>query len=147
MSQGIHHRVAVFVLVLAVASTFIPGVLAQASTPTPIYDGARTPDQDGWIGNRTNSSIDNVANMATRVSTYFIGGSGGASAMLTGLLVGLAFVGHLGPTRGGIAVGAITAVMGAAIFAEVGLAETWVYPIVLMIIGLVLAKVYFRLNR
>ena len=132
---------------VALIATLTPGVLAQATTPTPIYDGAATPDQDGWMGNRTNSSIDNVAHMTTRVATFFIGGSGGAYATFTGLLIGLAFVGLLGVSRGGIAVGAVAGVVSAAVLAEVGLAEQWVYAVLLMVVGIVLAVVYFRLKR
>lgn len=122
-------------------------------TPTTllqVYNETATVDESGWMGDNTNVSAESVADFVGRVGSYVVGSdpsNPAAGAVLTGLLVGFLALNIVGTARAGVVGGAVAAVAVIALLSDsLALAPTWLYPVALMIVGVIAAVVYNRLT-
>lgn len=117
---------------------------------TPIYNSSNTSvSNSSWMAGRTDPTIDNVSTFITRVGTFVIGDSSsdsGAGPLIVGLLVGMSIIGYMGTSRSGIVAGGTVGVIAAATLTKVSLAPGWIFGVVIMLTGLVLAIAYLRLR-
>jgi len=154
-------------VVLLLATTSLVGVAgAQQTTATnnstinetaPYYATSSsnvTVDIDTWLEGRTDPTLDNITNIATRIGPFVIGGgtantvgTAQAGALVTGLMVLAVFLGTIMGTRVGSVGGATLATAIAAGIVEVGLAPQWMWAIVVMGVGIVLSTVAIRAFR
>lgn len=123
----------------------IPYIILQA------YNETATVDESGWMGNNTNVSVESVSDFIGRTGSYVIGtdpSNPAAGAVLTGLLVGFLALNVVGTARAGVVGGAVAAVAVVAVLSDsLSLAPTWLYPVVLMLVGFMAAVAYIRWIR
>lgn len=141
---------------LALSALAVTGVAtgANVSDKAPYYDNQS--DQvrnETWMDNRTEPTLDNTTHYLTRVGGFVIGqqpaqgGVGPAGVMLLSLVLFGSFVGLSEGRSVGPIGGAVLAVALASGVATVGLAPHWIYAVVIMGLGLVLAAVAIRIFR
>lgn len=129
-------------------------VSAQETTPVDYYNET-TPETetDSWLAGLTDASLDSVISLAMRVGTFIIGdgtaagGVGSAGALLTGLLVA-GVMGGIGIRSGAGATGGTVIGLGAGtVFLVVGIGAQWIYPVLLFVVGLLVAAAFLRVLR
>lgn len=143
------------VAALAIIGSIAAPAVAQTTTTPDYYNDTSTETGTGpWLSGLTDASLDDILTLLTRVGTFIIGGgvtaqggAGSAGALLTGLLIAgtLAAIGirsGAGAT-GGLSVGLVAAFL----FVSVGVGPTWAYPVVLFMVGLIVAGVFLRVFR
>lgn len=143
-------------LIFAIITVFLSlGLLgatevAWASQPTPIYNNT-TPDVDNesWLSGNENLTINSFGVMLTRIGTFVIGDTdSGAGPFFTGLLVAGLLAGIVGPSRVGLVAGGMLGVVtAAALSGPIAIGPTWVYGVVVMLVGFLTAIVYLRMMR
>lgn len=139
-------------IVATIAAT--GGAAAQETTPVDYYNETTpTTDTDSWLAGLTDASLDSVVSLAMRIGTFIIGdgtaagGVGSAGALLTGLLVA-GVMGGIGIRSGAGATGGTVIGLGAgSVFVVVGIGAQWIYPVILFVIGLVVAAAFLRVLR
>lgn len=137
------------ILVGTLATLAAPTAPAVAANSTNLSDKAPYYENEsgnvsmiGWIDDG-NASLDTIVGMAMRVGPYIIGtgemdqsGTGFVGILLTGLLMTASALGAVA----GVGIGAVGGtVVGLAVgfgLAAVGLAPTWIIPILLFGIGI-----------
>ncbi|RDZ65979.1 hypothetical protein C5B90_06425 [Haloferax sp. Atlit-12N] len=158
----IRHTQSMLVVCLLVATIVIPGiVVAQESNNStdinetaPYYaNNSSNVSVDTWLEGRSDPTLDNITNIATRIGPFVIGGgstsigSAQAGALVTGLMVLAVFLGAVMGSGVGSAGGATIAVAIAAAIVQVGLAPQWMWAIVVLGVGIVMATVSIRAFR
>lgn len=146
-------------LALCVALTAVvggTGLAAAQSTDTPVdYYNETTPETgtDSWLSGLTDASLDDILTLAVRIGGFIIGdgtaqgGVGSAGALMTGLLVA-GVMGGIGIRSGaGASGGVVIGIAAGSVFVTVGIGATWVYPIILFVVGLLVAAVFLRILR
>lgn len=147
-------------LALCVALTAVvggTGLAAAQSTDTPVdyYNETNTPSTttDSWLSGLTDASLDDILTLAVRIGSFIIGdgaaqgGVGSAGALMTGLLVA-GVMGSIGIRSGaGASGGVVIGIAAGSVFVAVGIGATWVYPIILFVVGLLVAAVFLRILR
>ncbi|WP_148414942.1 hypothetical protein [Haloferax sp. KTX1] len=157
------HTTLRLLVVLILASTALVGVAGAQTTTNnttinetaPYYaNSSSNVSVDTWLDGRTDPTLDNITNIATRIGPFVIGGgsantigSAQAGALVTGLMVLAVFLGTVMGTRVGSVGGATLATAIAAGIVEVGLAPQWMWAIVVMGVGIVLSTVAIRAFR
>jgi hypothetical protein len=143
-------------LVLAVATFAGPAVAQETPNDNATYyDGESTETGEGtWLSGLTDATLDDVLTLAMRLGTYVIGGGvtaqggvGSAGALLTGLLVSGVMAGVGIRSGAGTSGGLIVGIASAFLFVTVGVGATWAYPVVLFVVGLIVAAIFLRLVR
>lgn len=139
-------------LVLALAG----GAEAQTnnSTVAPIYNNTTVTvvDNTTWMENRTTATIGNVTSYVVDIGPFAIGSGPNSSegvqgALLTGLLVFGAVMSVTGRSRPGMVAGAVIAAMTVATLVEVALSPLWVLFIVVLAVGILLARALLHVLR
>jgi hypothetical protein len=158
---GDTHRHVLLGAVLALtllALVAVPAVGTPTPTPNvseraPYYaDNNSIVDNQAWMDDRQDPTLDNVTHYLTRVGGFVIGsetsGGGGAAGVLAlalvlgGIVLGT-FVGNgVGPVGGGV-----LGLVGVAGLAGAGLMPTWLFATALFGIGLVLTAAVIRVLR
>jgi len=147
-------------LAICVALTAVvggTGLAAAQSTDTPVdyYNQTDTPSTttDSWLSGLTDASLDDILTLAVRIGGFIIGdgtaqgGVGSAGALMTGLLVA-GVMGGIGIRSGaGASGGVVIGIAAGSVFVTVGIGATWVYPIILFVVGLLVAAVFLRILR
>jgi hypothetical protein len=148
--------IAAALLVLAVATFAAPAVAQETPNDNATYyDGESTETgESSWLSGLTDATLDDVLTLAMRLGTYVIGGGvtaqggvGSAGALLTGLLVSGVMAGVGIRSGAGTSGGLIVGIASAFLFLTVGVGATWAYPVVLFVVGLIVATVFLRLVR
>jgi len=142
------------VLLVATIVGASTGVAAQETTPVDYYNETSTETEtDSWLAGLTDASLDSVVSLALRIGTFIIGdgtaagGVGSAGALLTGLLVA-GVMGGIGIRSGAGATGGTVIGLGAgSVFLVVGIGAQWIYPIILFVVGLIVAAAFLRVLR
>lgn len=138
---------------LAVSALAMPAVAQNNDNATYYTEEDDSTGLAPWLSGLTDASLDDILSLAMRLGTFIIGGGvvaqggvGSAGALLTGLLVsgvmaGIGFRSGAGAT-GGLVVGLVSSFL----FLSVGVGATWAYPVVLFVVGLIVATVFLRLT-
>lgn len=153
---------AVLVSAFAVATLgfgVTPGVAANNTTTAanlsdvaPYYANQSTAvNNASWMANHSDPTLQNATFHLVRFVSFVIGtgdpAPGGVGLtgplMLTLTLMG-AFLGTLVNTRTGMVGGGVLAVMAIAAFSTVGMAPSWLYVVLLFVLGLILSAVARR---
>lgn len=143
-------RIVVFALLiigLAVVATM--GAAGQNSTPPDYYNTTDTPENESWMGDDDNATIDSTIRYATRVGTFVVGDEQGETtgSLLMSLVMGAMVVGLVGTSTIGFVAGAVVAVLALGLLAPIGLAPEWIYGVTLYLMGLLLTTVLIRRLR
>jgi len=137
------------ILIAVIAILLLVGTQEAQSQVTPIYNNS-TPDVDNetWFQGE-DVTINSFGVMLTRIGTFVIGDTdSGAGPFFTGLLVAGLLVGIVGPSRVGIVAGGMLGtVTAAALAGPTAVGPTWVYGVVVMLVGFLTAVVYLRMVR
>lgn len=147
---------AALALVGAVATVVLATVLAgpaTAATPpntSPYYNNTNhSVNNETWLGNSSEPTLDSVVHLLTRIGTFVIAGgeSGAVGTVLTGILVFAAVVGAVGPSQPGAVGGAVLGIATIAGLSVSGLVAPWVWGLVVLAVALVCVTVVIRLLR
>jgi hypothetical protein len=150
------HIITAVLLVLAVGAVTVPAVAQETPNDNATYyEGESTETGEGsWLSGLTDATLDDILTLAMRLGTFVIGGGvtaqggvGSAGALLTGLLVSGVLAGVSIRSGAGTSGGLVVGISSAFLFISVGVGATWAYPVVLFVVGLVVATVFLRLVR
>lgn len=133
---------------------------AQDNNTTNISDVApyyanNTSDvaNESWMHGHEAPTLANFSHYLTRVGGFIVGnggqaqGGGSMQGLILGLIIMASFVGiAVGPGVGGVG-GAVLAVIGVAGLVSAALVPGWLYPVVLFVVGAILAVVVIRAYR
>lgn len=136
-------------------------VAAQENNTTNISDVAGYYNEtntsvanESWMDGRSTWSFDNGVNYLTRISTFLIGsghaaagGAGSAGALVTGIAVIGAFGGMMVGSGVGAVAGGVLGVATTIGVIEIGLAPSWLYAVVLFLIGGIATTAFVRSVR
>jgi hypothetical protein len=135
---------------LLAASVVVPTAAGQ-STPAPYYNNSTTDvPNETWMDGREDATLDNTTHYLTRVVSFVIGGGvgaqggGAAGPLVAGLSVFGVVLGVVARGRTGSVGGGVMAIVAAAALVSAGFAPTWMYAVVVIALGLVLAGVFIR---
>lgn len=113
----------------------------------PIYQDSEPADQDGWMDGKSDPTFSNMSTMVSRVSTFVVGGDASTNPLFTSVIIGLVVAAMVGFTGAGLVVGGTMAVITSMVLAIMGVAGAWVSTLVLVLVGMLLTVVYWRLRR
>jgi len=151
-------RKLIFAGLVLLAACAAPVAAQSTATPTPTapgyYDNSSgSADSGAWLAGMEDASLEDILELSVRVGPFVIGtgsaqgGVGSAGVLLTGALVGGIVVstgirGRVGPVGG-----AVLAVVTTFVFAEVAIGPSWLYAVVLFMVGLITTVVLVRALR
>jgi len=135
-----------FGVLIAPTAVAQDGVNNTTEEKAPLYEDAQQPDTDGWFAG-VDMTLPGLVTMISRVSTFVIGGGGGAGVsgqLLSGVVVLGIGVGTVARANVGAVAGSVLGVTAIFAGATVGIAPQWLTAVVMFAIGLVLASVFRR---
>ena len=108
-------------------------------------------DDQSWVAGAEDMTSGNVGRMLGRVGAFVIGEDPNdpvTGPLMAGIVFGFFAVGILGTSRAGLVGGGTLGVATAAVLSQsAGVAPTWVYGVVMIIVGLVASSIYIRMLR
>ena len=126
--------------------------LAAGPAAGQIYEGESAEvDDQSWVAGVEDMTSGNVGRMLGRVGAFVIGEDPNdpvTGPLMAGIVFGFFAVGILGTSRAGLVGGGTLGVATAAVLSQsAGVAPTWVYGVVMIIVGLVASSIYIRMLR
>lgn len=120
----------------------------NSTTVPEYYNDSRnvSGDQDEWLNNDSNATLDKVVNLATRAGTFVVAGGGSqeVGAVFIALLVFGAVVSIVGGSAPGTIAGVVVGVFTIAALAASGFAASWLWALVVFAVGVVLSTALIR---
>ena len=137
----------VCLLISGLAVAAVPAIAEDDETESDdlpgYYDDRQVHvDNESWMDGNEDATISNVSTMLSRISSFVIGGdsSGDTSgSLLTGMLVFGAIMGIFVGGGVGMVAGAVLTVFALFAGGAVGIAPTWLYPVALFGVGVLLS--------
>ena len=134
------------VVLLGIAG--IGSISSSAQQNASYYNNSTTEiGNASWMEDREDPTLGNTSHFISRIATTILGSGdlgAGANALLSGLLVSGLFVGAIGRSRTGVVGGATMGILVAAGLTAAGYAPTWVYGVLLAVVGIIVATVLIR---
>jgi hypothetical protein len=126
--------------------------LAAGPAAGQIYeDESADIDDQSWVAGVEDMTSGNVGQMLGRVGSFVIGEDPNdpvIGPLTAGIIFGFFAVGILGTSRTGLVGGGTLGVATAAVLSQsAGVAPTWVYGVVMVLVGLVASSIYIRMLR
>lgn len=160
------HGVAMLVVALVVAAgilALLTAVVAQpaaaqnntTATNTTYYGNASTDvANESWLAGKENATLDDQVSLLTRLSTMVVGsgdttqgGGGPAGVLVFGFVLLGGVVAGVARSDTGAVGGSALAVAAAGGIVELGFVPRWMWAVVLLGIGVVLATAFLRASR
>ena len=99
-------------------------------------------ENESWMAGNEDATISNVSTMISRVSSFVVGGDGSgdsSTSLLTGILVFGVMLGVFVGAGVGMVAGGVLTVFALFAGGAVGIAPTWLYPVALFGVGVLLS--------
>ena len=131
------------------------GTTESVDEKAPYYDGANTEVQnESWMQGRDRATLENVLHLASRFGTFVVGGGesaqggiGSAGPLLVGTVLLGAMIGASVRSGVGSVGGGVLSIAGIVGLQAIDVAPSWLYPVVLFGLGIVLSSVFKRAIR
>lgn len=137
-------------LLLVFAASFV-GAAAEETPRKPYGDHDGNVSYVDWTEDREEVTVENVTHYVSRVGAFVIGDDPEdptTGAIFTGLLVTFFSLGVVGTSRAGLTASCTMGIAVAALLSDgIGLFPRWVYGVLVMLLGLIVAVVALRLKQ
>lgn len=133
------------------AETSMAANTTNASDVSDYYDTVDPSDvdNDSYMNNRTNATLENSTSFLADIGGFFIGTNqqtqAGAGALVLGLTVFGSALGAIGLSGAGIVGGAVLGTVSIAALVVMGMAPGWLWIVVLFIVGSMGTAAFYRL--
>ncbi|WP_136602219.1 hypothetical protein [Salinigranum halophilum] len=128
------------------------GAAGVSAQEVPYNNSTSTPDGN-WTDDHGDVTLTNVSHYVSRVSSFVVGNDpadAGVGAIFMGVVVGAISVSALGTSRAGlVASGTMTVLVTATLAAPLGAGfmPSWLFGVVVALIGLVAGVIFIRMLR